>query len=139
MMPIHRLRRFAALTLGVTMTAGGTDGYVRTGTSANWAEILEAPVNLVEFYAPWSGYAKSLKTEYAKAAETLSTTMKCSGIQLVSVDGTVEKKLVKKYGVTSYPTITVLESSGPVIEEYAGGRTADTIVSWMLDKYEGVC
>lgn len=64
------------------------------------------------------------------------TSFLSSDIVIAAVDATTSQDLAKKYGVTGYPTIKYFPKGESVdkASDYDGGRTADTIVSWVNNK-----
>lgn len=94
------------------------------------AAIKENPVILVEFFAPWCGHCKQFAPEYAAAAKQLKQAK--PPVPLAKVDATAEHKLAEEHGVRGYPTIRLFIDGKD--QEYTGGRTEQSIVTWVLKK-----
>ncbi|CAJ1357679.1 unnamed protein product, partial [Effrenium voratum] len=92
--------------------------------------IKSHPYILVQFFAPWCGHCKQFAPEYAKAAQQLKQTNQ--PIRLAKVDATAEVKLAEDHGVRGYPTIRLFIDGRD--QEYTGGRTEQSIVTWVLKK-----
>lgn len=101
-------------------------------TEADFAKHVDGSTNvLVEFYAPWCGHCKSLAPEWEIAGQTFQPD---DDIKITAVDATVANDLAKEYGITGFPTIKFFPKGSTKAEDYDGGRTADTIISWVNKK-----
>jgi len=100
-------------------------------TDDNFDEVIAKNDKLlVEFYAPWCGHCKKLTPEYSGAAEVLAKND--PPLSLAKVDATEHKKLAERFGIRGFPTLYWFVNGEQ--QEYTGGRTKDTIVSWVLKK-----
>eukprot|EP00730_Choanoeca_flexa_P002236 TRINITY_DN10966_c0_g1_i2.p1 TRINITY_DN10966_c0_g1~~TRINITY_DN10966_c0_g1_i2.p1 ORF type:complete len:464 (+),score=190.02 TRINITY_DN10966_c0_g1_i2:26-1417(+) len=117
--------KLAAVALIAFAAFAAADDVVELTQDTFQSTIDDNEFVLVEFFAPWCGHCKNLAPHYAKAA----TILKEDGIVLGSVDATVEKDLASEYGVRGYPTLKLFKNGKAT--EYKGGRTEDTIVSYM--------
>jgi len=117
---------FAAFASAADMDEG-----VLVLTDKNFDEELAKHDSLlVEFYAPWCGHCKKLAPEYASAAATLAK--QDPPQYLAKVDATENNALAERFEIKGFPTLIFFR--GGARQDYTGGRTADTIVSWVSKK-----
>merc|ERR1719326_2243116 len=123
--------------LGIVLFAHSRAGEVTEEDSVlvlnegNFEETIRGnPFILVEFYAPWCGHCKQFAPEYAAAAKQLKGST--PPVPLAKVDATAETKLAEQYGVRGYPTIRLFIDGRD--QEYTGGRTEQSIVTWVHKK-----
>jgi protein disulfide-isomerase A1 len=124
----------ALLTLAVCLLAASASAQdvdekdVIVLTDSNFEETVgKYEKILVEFYAPWCGHCKQLTPHYAEAATKLKATFPEVGIAKIDADS--QKESGNKYGVQGFPTLKWFVNGKAT--DYTGGRTADTIVSWV--------
>jgi len=53
-----------------------------------------------------------------------------TGIKVTTVENKENPELVKKHGVTGFPSILLLDSSGNKLKTYSGPRTADGLLKF---------
>ena len=118
------------ITLSVSAVIQEEDG-VWVLNDSNFEEALsQQPDLLVEFYAPWCGHCKKLAPEYSKAGQALK--QHSPPIRIAKLDADANKKTASAFKVQGYPTLKYFVNKVPT--EYTGGRTEDTIVSWVLKR-----
>jgi len=101
-------------------------------TQSNFGNYVDGSKNiLVEFYAPWCGHCKNLAPEWEIAGNTFDEN---DDIIIADIDATAAQDIAQKFGVQGYPTIKYFPKGSTTPEEYDGGRSADTIVSWVNKK-----
>jgi thioredoxin domain-containing protein 5 len=89
---------------------------------------------LVWFYADWCGHCKSMHSDWDGAADEVNND---DSVRMMKVNCGDTKKadhrqLSRKYNVTGYPTIMLLEN-GEVVSEYKDGRSQTDFVSYVRD------
>jgi protein disulfide-isomerase A6 len=101
-------------------------------TQSNFGDYVDGSRNiLVEFYAPWCGHCKNLAPEWEIAGNTFDEN---DDITIAALDATGAQEIAQKFGVQGYPTIKFFPKGNTKPVDYDGGRTADTIVSWVNSK-----
>ena len=124
---VKRIYLFFAILQAVSVLAD-----VVNLTDADFDKVVDGSSNvLVEFYAPWCGHCKNLAPEWKIAGETFQPG---DDIIIAAIDATANPKMGEKFGVKGFPTIKYFPKGKATAEEYSGGRTADTIISWVNNK-----
>lgn len=133
---LQELKKVVDQRLGKKTSSGGSKGKsdVIELDESNFEELVldSEDLWLVEFFAPWCGHCKNLAPHWEKAATELK-----GKVKLGAVDATVHQGLASKYGIKGFPTIKFFpggKKDSSSAEEYNGGRTADDIVHWALEK-----
>eukprot|EP01095_Lingulamoeba_sp_RSL-Kostka_P008812 TRINITY_DN298_c0_g3_i1.p1 TRINITY_DN298_c0_g3~~TRINITY_DN298_c0_g3_i1.p1 ORF type:complete len:351 (+),score=147.42 TRINITY_DN298_c0_g3_i1:227-1279(+) len=84
----------------------------------------------VEFYAPWCGHCKNLAPEYELVGQAYKRYT--DRVTIGKVDCDAHQELCQKFDVQGYPTLKFFQENEP--EPYAGGRTAQDIISFVNGK-----
>lgn len=76
-------------------------------------------------------HSKTLAPEYEIAGDVYKAG---DGVVIAKVDADAERSLGERFDVKGFPTLKWFPKGSTAPEEYEGGRTADTIVSWVNGK-----
>lgn len=80
---------------------------------------------VILFYANWCGHCQKFKPEWEKFKQQYGKEIKCEEHE----DASMDRNLMKKYGVQGYPTIIIIINGET--REYQGQRTADGIYAYI--------
>ena len=85
------------------------------------------------FYAEWCGHCKTMKPEYEKATSALNGSKNPKGktLRFEKVDCDENKELAKKYDVSGYPTIKILNDDGTQ-DDYDGARSFEGLKKYLV-------
>lgn len=115
------------------------------------SQVLQSnQVSVVEFYAPWCGHCRNLKSDYVKAAKMLQG---LANVYAVNCDDSINTDLCTSQQIQGFPTIKVFRppkvdmskhtgkldaqkpvKMNPASEQYNGGRDAKSITDFALSR-----
>lgn len=84
-------------------------------------------LKVIEFYATWCMYCKNQRIELSD--------LENSDIWIGIVDGDESPNLVKKYGITGYPTFVLLKN-GEQIAQFSGFHKKDELISRLMKYFK---
>jgi protein disulfide-isomerase-like protein len=121
---------------GSSKTSGGNHVVELTADNFDRYVYQNPNVVAVAFTAPWCGHCTNLKPEWDQAAASLAK----QGVTLGWLDATVHTDLASLYQVKGFPTIKVFPGGSvktpKMAKDYPGGRTATSIVQYLLDEVD---
>lgn len=80
----------------------------------------------VDVYAPWCGYCRRLQNEVYPRAEVKSAVAR---FVYVRINGENDRKLMRRYSVSGYPTLLFLNTRGEVVDRINGYLNAQQLVA----------
>lgn len=92
--------------------------------------------SLVEIYASWCGHCKKLAPVWEQLADAYAVDPKKGGkpkVQIVKIDGDINRKISKKYEVSGFPTIKWFGADGSV-EDVNVGRDFEALSQFVSQK-----
>lgn len=100
---------------------------------ANLAKLIrkEHKPILIMFYAPWCGFCKSLKPEYAAAANELQGQAILAAIDVNRPENAIVRT---QYNISGFPTL-LYYSNGVMKYQYEGENNKDGIISFMQNPH----
>ena len=100
-------------------------------THSNFTEAVQAyKMLLVNFYAPWCGYCKTLSTELTKVATDLPNLNIDGRVAIVDASVAENSDLCVTEGVNGFPTV-VLYRHGERYSDYLGDRSRNAILDYL--------
>ncbi|KAL5009597.1 hypothetical protein ScPMuIL_011902 [Solemya velum] len=107
----------------------GAEDVVHITSKQHLAKLLKKDRNpmLLMFYAPWCGFCKKMKPDFAAAATEMKGQAVLAG---VDVDKPEQAELRMDYNITGFPTLYYFED-GKMKYKYGGENTKDGLVKWL--------
>ncbi|KAH3868542.1 protein disulfide-isomerase A5-like [Dreissena polymorpha] len=107
----------------------GAEDVIHINSEQNFQKLLKKnkKPTLVMFYAPWCGYCKRLKPDFAAAASELRNEVNMVG---VDVDKPDLYTLRAAFNITGFPTIYYFEE-GQLKYKYGGENNKDGLIKWL--------
>ncbi len=111
-----------------------TEQFEDSASSAPNLKVSSNEVVVALFYADWCPHCVDFKPHYKKAMSKLNgNTYKGKKLRFEMVDCDEHKPLSKKYGVSGFPTVKILNSNDVNdVEEYSGDRSYEGLSTYFV-------
>ena len=94
-----------------------------TSSASSFDSDVSDGQKLVWFYADWCGHCKNMHTDWDRAASQMNgDDVKMVKVNCGNPKDKAHQSITRKYDISGYPTIMLLENGEP-ISEYKDGRT----------------
>ena len=126
-----RLALVCALILGVAAPSIAGEHSLSYGEALAKAKE-SGKVVVIDFFADWCGPCKAFDRDLASAESGIATSL--DAVVFTSIDAEKGEgiELAKKYGVTGYPTYTMMTAEGELIESWVGYGGPQ----WFIEAFE---
>lgn len=137
------------LVLGQQGDFYGSNPNIYELTPSNFDKVVHKSnyTTIVEFYAPWCGYCKQLKTSFEKLGEFVQKDTKYAiNVAAVNCDKAYNKPLCSEYQVTGFPTLKVFRppkyssknkptaATRHAVETYTGKRSFKPMLQFLTSR-----
>jgi len=124
------MKTFSVLLITVALISFVYGKDLLTLTAENFdSTLVEHPIILVDFYAPWCGHCKKLAPEIERAATILLEKNIPAKIAEVDADDAQNTELRNRFQIQGFPTLKFFRNG--VSTDYQGERTAEAIVAFL--------
>mmetsp|Transcript_14844 Transcript_14844/g.27836 ORF Transcript_14844/g.27836 Transcript_14844/m.27836 type:complete len:200 (+) Transcript_14844:40-639(+) len=103
----------------------GKWGWIDIDTG-NVDDVLKQGPIFVKFFAPWCTHCKNMAKDFHKVAQEPLP----DGIRVGRVDSTKNPALNKRFGISGYPTLLMLNDEGKDIRSYSGDRSFSSLLEF---------
>ena len=128
-MKLNILFFLSAISYSICVERFPLDNEIITLTDSTYEKaIAQYKYLIIYFYIPLCDHCRDFNPEYIKASQEL----KEDNIHFAKIDGSTEKKALKKYKINGFPSILFFVIGNPI--EFEGERTGKELINWARKK-----
>lgn len=119
------------MAAGLALVASAASASVLVATDETFKSIVldSGLPSIVEIYASWCGHCKRLEPIW----DALGTAYEGKNVQVVKIDGDVNRQVSTEYGVRSFPTLKFFDANGQV-EDVNAARDLESLASYVAKR-----